>query len=144
MAKMYRFTSVNNGKSLGYASNPKLVFSIRPLQGDQTPSGYLSKVKVSVIQENYASNVPAAFMLYACTNDTFEDADVITAQAVPNGGGTGWLSLKRSIKSYTEEPDRSDGPVYIFARSLDPGMVTNVECHLVAEAWGRYVLCGAH
>ena len=141
---MYRTTVPNNGKNLGSQSEPQLVYSVRPLQGDQAPGAYLQKVKVSIIQENYAGDVPSAFMIYACTSDGFEDDDIITAQAVPAMGGTVWLSLKRRILASTPEDARADGPVYIFARSLDPGAINNVEVHLVAEAWGRYVMLGAH
>ena len=144
MAKMYRTTVTNNGKSLGASSVAQLCFSIRPLQGDQAPGAYLQKVKVSIIQENFGGNVPSGFMLYASSNDNWDDNDVITAQAVPTMGGTVWLNLKRAIKSYTEETDRADGPIYIYARALDPGLITNIEVHLVAEAWGRYVMLGAH
>ena len=146
MARMYRSVAINNGKNLGGGSVPQLVFSCRPLQGDQAPGAYLQKIKVSIIQENYAGDVPSGFMLYATTKDSFEDDDIVTAQAVPAMGGTVWLSLKRAIRSYTPEEDRSDGPIYVFARALDPGATPglNVEVHLVAEIWGRYVMVGAH
>ena len=145
MAKMYRTTVPNLGKNLGYSSNPQLVGSVRPLEGDQTPGGYLQKIKVSIIQANEESGRRSAFMIYACTNDTFNGgADIITAQAVGSLGGTVWLSLKRSIKSYTEEVDRGDGPVYIYAQACDPGLISDVEAHLVLESWGRYVMLGAH
>ena len=144
MAKMYRLTVPNLGKNLGSSGAPILVGSVRPLEGDQTPGGYLQKVKVSITQANNESGRLSPFMIYACTNDSFDSGDIITAQATGAIGGTVWLSLKRSIKSYTEEVDRGDGPVYIYAQAHDPGLVADVESMIVLESWGRYVMLGAH
>ena len=142
MAKMYRTTVPNIDKNLGGAGTPQLIALCRPLDGDQAPGAYLKSVKVSIKQRNQ-NDSPNSFMIYACTNDSWNPDDVITAQATGMMGGTVWLSLKRSIKSYSEETDRSDGPVYIFASGADMGLVGDVETDIIVESWGRYILLGA-
>ena len=142
MAKMYRTSVTNFDKNLGNNGTPQLVALCRPLDGDQAPGAYLKSVKVSIKQRNQ-NDSPQSFMIYASTNDSWAPADVITAQATGMMGGTVWLSLKRSIKSYSEETDRADGPVYIYAQSSDMGLVGDCETDIVVESWGRYILLGA-
>ena len=142
MAKNYRSTVTNNDKNLGGSSTPTLIGLVRPLDGEQAPGAYLKSLKISIQQRNQ-NDTPQAFLIYASTNDTWDDNDVITAQATGVSGGTVWLSLNRRIRSYTEETDRSDGPVYIFARAMDMGLVGDVETNIFLECWGRYVILGA-
>ena len=143
MAKMYRSCVTNNDKNLGMGGNAVLCFSIRPIDGDQSPSAYLKSCKVSIQTKNQ-NDAPASYMIYASSNDSFDDTDVITAGATPHGGGTVWLNLKRSIKSSDEEVSRSDGPIYILIRASDMANIRDCETNIVLETWGRFLNPGAH
>ena len=142
MAKNYRTTVPNWDKNLGNNGTPVLIGLIRPLDGDQAPPAFLKSVKVSIKQRNQ-NDSPQSFMILASSNDSWNADDVITAQATGMMGGSVWLSLKRAIRSYTEETDRGDGPVYLFASAADMGLVGDCECDIIIESWGRHCLVGA-
>ena len=148
MARQYRTTAVNLDKNLGNNGEAKLCFSVRPIDAEQAPGGYLKSVKVSVHQRNQDDN-PQAYLIAASANDEWDDTqgsngDIITAAATGLGGGTVWLNLRRTMKSYTEEVERPDGPIYIHVRALDMGLVGDSETDLIAEVWGRFIMLGAH
>ena len=135
MARQYRQTVTRNGTIAGASGT--LVASITPLDVEQVPSGYVGKVKVSVIPQDQQTNNAASFLVIAGTDENPSSAlssDTITAQAVPDGGGTVWLSLKRPIRSSDEEDDRNDGAVYIHVFTQG-GVLT----HVVTETWGRFM-----
>lgn len=133
--KNYRYTSANLGKLV--TSGGVQCFEIKPLEDEQSPSGRLQKVKVSVIPSPGAAGTPrdSSFLISASTNSSFSNIDIITAQAVPNGGGTVWLNVPRTIRDSSSDSSRNDGMVSIWVRSSTS---TN-EVDLVAECWGRFL-----
>ena len=131
MAKMYRIT--DHQAKTGVSSTPVSFFGLDMLDDDQAPGAYVQKVKVSAITIGQESPI----MIYASTKPltaTWSFDDIITAQAVPSGGGTVWLSLKRSIKT-GDTSDGAIGPVYIWANVS----TASTGLSLVCEAWGRFL-----
>ena len=111
------------------------IFKVTAFDNDQVPGGYLKSVKISVCPDSLvASNV--SFMIVASTSSIpANTGDWITAQAVGQGGGTVWLSLKRSIKDGVEDESRNDGPV--FFHCITQGTATQAD--FVLESWGRFL-----
>ena len=128
----YRLTSYNLSKAV--SSGGTSCFKIEPLSTEQTPTGRLSKIKLSVIPsgENGSDN---SYLVHASSSASSSFADIITAQAVPAGGGTVWLSVKRTIRDENPQSDRNDGPVYIWIRSSMPNSTVDA----VLETWGRFL-----
>jgi len=132
MATNYRLTSFNGPKAVTTAGTQ--CFYIGPLQTEQTPTGRVAKIKVSVIPSGEVGS-STSYMVHASSNSTNAQNDIITAQAVPAGGGTVWLSVKRTIRDSDPREDRNDGPVYIWVRSSSPGSSAD----LILETWGRFL-----
>ena len=133
--KLYRQTSRLNNKVITPAVGGTRCFEVEPLDNDQVPSGYLEKVKVSIMfdqAELIGQGYPPQFTIYA-SGDAVNPDDIITAQSL-NGSGTVWLSLKRTIRSDSSEPNRNDGQIDIW---VDANY--QVQCKLVCETWGRFV-----
>jgi len=133
MARQYRQTQV---KQVAVQTSGTNTHYIKPLDAEQVPSGYLDKVKVSVVPTDPQGGSPASYLVVASTENNPQLAfsgDVITAQAVPDGGGTVWLSLKRRIASSDEEEDRNDGVVYIHVYTQG-----TVPSTIVCETWSRF------
>ena len=130
---MYRQTSSRANFSL-VLGQPTLTFRVVPLDAEQAPPGYLKSLKVSIINDVDQQN--ASFMIYSSSDVNSVVGDCITAGAVPNGGGTVWMNLKRSIRSSAEEEDRSDGPVYVHIKTQNTSRTT---VDVVCEAWGRFI-----
>ena len=138
MARMYRAVEANV-LNTGGAGND--FFRIASFDADQAPSGWLEKVKVSVIPVTPQTNNPASFMVVASTNtDATDRNDWITGQATGDGGGTVWLSLKRPIRDSTGDSSRNDAIVYIHIMTQGTGLSTLAVC----EAWGRYISVAPH
>ena len=120
---------MNRNKNVQTGGTP--IFKIEPLQVQQAMNARLDKVKVSVIPSGFTE---CSFLIHASADGNSSTTDEITAQAVPQGGGTVWLSLKRSLKSDRTDPDRSDGSIMIYARSSVP-----VNADFFCEAWGSFL-----
>ena len=132
MARNYRQTKINGAKTV--ASSGTTTFKISPLQTEQTPTGKLEKVKVSVIPSGESAS-DNSYMIHASSSQSFASNDIITAQAVPAGGGTVWLNVRRTLRDSDIQDDRNDGPVVIWCRSSQP----NSTVDLICEAWGRFL-----
>ena len=113
------------------------VFKIIPLDSEQVPTGYLDSIKVTVIGSTGEAN--QSYMVGACTGENIPnfDTDTITVGATPQGGGTVWLKLKRSIRDQNEQDDRNDGAVFVTLDTQDaPG---GIDVNVVCEVWGRFI-----
>ena len=133
MAQKYRFTRALNSKTVTTAGS--LCFRLSPLDGEQAPGARLESVKISVIPTDQQTNNGASYMVVASSDTTPGDEDdYITAGAVPEGGGTVWLSIKRTLRATLEADDRNDGPVYIHLFTQG-----NVPSKIVCESWGRFL-----
>ena len=130
MAGMFRYTGTNFSKAISPGGSS--AFEINMIdEAQNVPRTYLQKVKVSVLSSQ-ANDV--SYMVHASSTDTNSVQDIITAQAVPAGGGTVWLSIKRTIKDDDFVSDRSDGAVCIWVRSSVPS-----QADIVAECWGKFI-----
>ena len=131
MVSNYRQTSLNANKQV--SSGGTSVFKIDPLATEQTPTGRLAKLKVSIIPSAESSD--CSYLIHASSSSGSAVSDIITAQAVPNGGGTVWLTVKRAIRDGDAQEDRNDGPVFVWVRSSNPSSTTDI----ILEAWGRFI-----
>ena len=139
---MYRECQTNLNKSLTLAA--QRIFTVSPIDADQVPNGYLKTVKISVTPVSSADTA-RPYMVVASTNsDGAQESDYITAAAVPRGGGTVWLNLKRPVKSSAEEPTRPDGEVFFHCLMPGASPAAPVEVNFVGEAWGRFVIMAAN
>ena len=142
MARMYRETRTSLLKTLN--STSERCFTISPIDADQIPNGYCKSVKVSLVPA-MAGNSDVSFIVVASTSDNpLSSTDYITGQATSKGGGTVWLNLKRPVKSSAEEPNRPDGEIYVYVLCNGASIATPIECNLVAEVWGRFLLMTAN
>ena len=130
MAKSYRQTArqVKNVTGPGVT-----IFELQPLEAEQAPSGFVKKVKISVIPQDTTVNPPPGIMIYASTDSTNPSQQIITAQAV-QGAGTVWLTLNRKVVSDASNDDRNDSKITFWAEAS----VTQ-SYEFVAESWGRFL-----
>ena len=138
MARLYRQTNANFNKSLGSSGALQPLYKISPLDAEQAPGGYLQKVKVSVTPTSSQAGDPP-FMICAMNSDDLSIGDIITAQSLPKGGGTVWLSIKRALRADSEESSRNDGPVFIQIMTTAQGQGVATTVDAVCEAWGRFI-----
>ena len=137
MARMYRECEALNGYPL--IAKKQRIAAISPIDADQIPNGYLKSVKVTLIPSEQ-DDVQNSFMIVASTNDDADSpTDYITAGAVPNGGGTIWLNLKRPVKSSAEETTRPDGEVFIHCLNQTGSPLAPFPVQLAVECWGKFV-----
>ncbi len=103
-------------------------------------NGYCHAVKISAIFDTEQGSPGAGILLYATTDNSWNDDYVITSCALGNGGGTGWLNIRRTIKTGSDTPlqGQAGGPVYIWAEITDPG-VTGESVRFVSEVYGRNI-----
>ena len=95
---------------------------------------FLNNIKIACIQ-NDGDGDNGGFLLYATTNSSWADSDIISFGAVGSLGGTVNLTVKRTIRDHDADGSRTDGPVYIWAEVTDLGTVQNT-ARFVHETWG--------
>ena len=143
MAKNYRTTYFEQLINLGTTGQETLIAKIEPIDSQQSLGSYLSNVKVSVLADNMEAGPAAPGMMVHATTDSasFGTTEVITSHAMPCGGGTGNLSLKRRILDSDQDPSRADGPVYIWLRCSKNNVSSTDDlfADVTIEAWGRFV-----
>ena len=135
----YKITNVNT-KSMGSTGGQVRIRDIDKIDNQSIMNGYLHAVKVSAIFDSEQGSPGAGFLLYATTDNVWNDDYVITSAALGNGGGTAWLNVRRAIKTGTDTPfqGQSGGPVYIWAEITDPG-VSSENARFVTEVYGRNI-----
>ena len=135
----YKITNVNT-KSMGSSGSQIRIRDIDKVDNQSTANGYLHAVKVSAIFDTEQGAPGAGIMLYATTDNVWNDDYVITSAALGNGGGTTWLNVRRTIKTGADTPlqGQSGGPVYIYAEITDPG-VSSENVRFVTEVYGRNI-----
>jgi len=135
----YKITNVNS-KSMGASGTQIRIRNIDKVDNQSTANGWLQSVKVSCIFDTEQGSPGAGVLLYATTDNVWNDDYVITSAALGNGGGTAWLNIKRSIKTGADTPlqGQSGGPVYIWAEITDPG-VSSETLRFVTEVYGRNI-----
>ena len=128
--KAYRYTIGNFNRTV--ATNGTAVFKIEPLENQQTMTARLKTVKVSIIPSGPEFS-QGGFLIHASTDSNTSTDNIITSQAVGDGGGTVWLAMKnRAIRDEQANQSRNDGPIYIWVRSS--GFATPSD--IILEAWG--------
>ena len=135
----YKITNVNS-KSMGSSGGQIRIRNIDKVDNQSTANGWLQSVKVSTIFDTEQGSPGAGVILYATTDNVWNDDYVITSAALGNGGGTCWLNIKRTIKTGADTPlqGQSGGPVYIWAEITDPG-VSSETLRFVTEVYGRNI-----
>ncbi len=135
----YKITNVNS-KSMGSSGTQIRIRNIDKVDNQSTANGWLQSVKVSTIFDTEQGSPGAGVILYATTDNVWNDDYVITSAALGNGGGTCWLNIKRTIKTGADTPlqGQSGGPVYIWAEITDPG-VSSETLRFVTEVYGRNI-----
>jgi len=135
--KRRRLTNVAT-RDMGSAGTQIRIGKIESLDV-QSMAGYLHNVRLSVnLNDSTGTGNLGGWIAYLSTNTSWSDDDVITARA-NKFGGTVNLSCKRSIKSEDAEPNRVDGPVYLWLELTDITIVTDVSVRYVAETWGNFI-----
>ena len=134
----YKITNVNT-KSMGSAGSQIRIRNIDKVDNQSTANGYLHSVKVSAIFDTEQGSPGAGILLYATTDNVWNDDYVITASALAQGG-TAWLNVRRIIKTGADTPlqGQSGGPVYIWAEITDPGLASE-SVRFVTETYGRNI-----
>ena len=135
----YKIVNVQT-KSMGSTGGQVRIRSIDKIDNQSTQNGYLHAVKVSAIFDTEQGSPGAGILLYATTDNLWNDDYVITTAALGNGGGTCWLNVRRTIKTGADTPlqGQAGGPVYIWAEITDPG-VSSENVRFVTEVYGRNV-----
>ncbi len=131
MARMYRETEFRS-KTIASGIGGDDIFFLSPLQVANA-NAFVKSVKITCHPK---VNAGESYFVVASTNvlPTVSN-DWITTGHTGVGGGTVWLSLKRSIKQSTDATDRNDGRIYIHVFCQSAGQQHDFVC----EAWGRFL-----
>ena len=134
-SQMYRYTKTN--LNAGIATDGTKVFEVGMAAESQPMRAYIQKLKVSIIPNRETENI--SYLVHASSSGQYADQDIITAQAVPNGGGTVWLSVKRTIKDDDFKDDRNDGKVAVWVRASNAPANNVAMSDIMCEAWGKFI-----
>ena len=130
--KRYKIVTAQTA-DMGSAGDQKLLMKIQSVDPENVVA-FLNNIKIACIQ-NDGDGDNGGFLLYATTNSSWNDSDIISFGAVGSLGGTVNLTVKRTIRDHDADGSRTDGPVYIWAEVTDLGTVQNT-ARFVHETWG--------
>ena len=128
-------------KNLGDSGDQILLGTIQPItSGNQAFSGWFKNVVVTyVIQDESASESSVGgVVFYLSSNTTWADDDVITARAVPFGGGSVSLSANRKVSGELFD-DMVGGKVALWCEATDVSAINDLSIRYTAECWGRFI-----
>ena len=144
---MYRTVNVFT-KDMGEVGDQILLAKFDKIDAQNSSGAYLKTVKVSaLVSEEDGGTVTsgtAGFIIYATTSAEWNDDYIITACGIQGGAGSGWLAVRRPIKTdYTGSAQEQGvgGPVYLWGEVTDIGE-SSVDCRFVIETIARY--CETH
>ena len=89
---------------MGSTGGQVRIREITKIDNQSIQNGYLHAVKISAIFDTEQGSPGAGILLYATTDNVWNDDYVITSAALGNGGGTTWLNVRRSIKTGVDTP----------------------------------------
>lgn len=128
-------------KSLGDAGEQILLGTIQPItSGNQAFSGWFKNVVCTYVlqDEDATESSVGGIVFYLSSNTTWADDDVITARAVPFGGGTVSLTANRKVSGELFD-DMVGGKVALWAEATDVSAVNNLNIRYTVECWGRFI-----
>ena len=118
---------------MGSTGAQVLLAKLESIDGENVRA-YLHNIKVACIQ-NDGDGDNGGFIIYATTDNIWNDDRVISFGAVGSLGGTVNLPLRTTVHTNTDQASGSDGPVYIWAEVTDLGTTQNT-ARFIHEAWG--------
>ncbi len=135
----YKIVNVNT-KAMGSTGGQVRIRDIDKVDNQSTANGWVQSVKVSAIYDTEQGSPGSGILLYATTDNSWNDDYVIVSAALGAGGGSTWLNIKRTIRTGADTPlqGQAGGPIYIWAEITDPG-VSSESLRLVTETYGRNV-----
>ena len=143
MSRMYRTVNAFT-KNMGEVGDQILLAKVDKIDAQNSPGAYLRTVKVSALVSDEGGGTvtsgTAGIVVYATTSEDWSDDYIITACGIQGGGGSGWLAIRRSIKTDAETAAQTlgtGGPVYIWGEVTDIGE-SDVQCRFIMETLGRY------
>ena len=98
-------------------------------------NAWVNNAIISMITNNSTGDETGGIMVYATSSVTFSNTDIIAAKAVPLGGGTFSLRLKRMLRSSLDglTTDR----IYLHVEVTDVTLTGDVLLPTVIEVWGH-------
>ena len=121
-------------KDMGAGGAQVLVGKISKLDA-QGMTAWFNNILVSVMA-NEAEQDTIGFMVYATTDNTWDDDNIISARAGAVGKTVN-LPVKRRISKDGEAVTGNDGVVYIWLEFSDT--VFSEDARIVFETWGRFI-----
>ena len=147
-ARNYKQT-VTGTKTLGTTGSQYHIGKVNKLD-PALKGGYIKNFVVSVMQDNTTAastgdtwGFMGGFTVYLSNSASGDWADdqVLTARALPSGGGTVSLSARRFIKEDENADDSSLSPVHVWLEMTDvTSAATALKARATIEAWGRMIL----
>ena len=128
-------------KDLGDAGDQILLGTIQPItSGNQAFSGWFKNVVCTYVlqDEDATESSVGGVVFYLSSNTTWNDDDVITARAMPFGGGSVSLSANRKVSGELFD-DMVGGKVALWAEATDVSAVNNLSIRYTVECWGRFI-----
>ena len=139
--KMYKQV-VNTEEDLGDSGTQVQIGKLTPISTrNQLGKAYCNNMMITYIlqADGPTSDDVGGVVFYVCSSSTFSAEDVITARALPYGGGSINLPVKAWVSGETFD-DMPGGTLYIFAESTDTSLSLNVKIRYTAEVWGSALL----
>ena len=133
---------VNDTVDLGDAGAQTLLGSLAPITNrNQLGRAYCNNLVLTYIlnQDGAVGDDVGGVVFYISSNATWAESDVISARAMPYGGGTINLPVKAWV-SGTETEDAPGGKLYLYAECTDTSAVLNTDIRFTAEVWGSALL----
>ena len=132
-------------KNMGHVGDQIILAKFDKIDAQNSPGAYLKTVKVSALLSDEdgatVTSGAAGMIFYLTTSEDWSDDYIITAGAVTGGGGSTWLSARRSIKTDAETAAQTlgnTGPVHLWGEVTDIG-TDDVQIRVVVETIGRYL-----
>ena len=134
------YKRVNVGtKSFGGSGGQILLASFSKSDAQSSQVTWLNNVNVSAIL-NDGDLDQGGMLFYLTTSSTWNDTEVISANAMSGFGGKVSLSAKRRIRINSAKDDGSFGMVYLWGEVTDISLTAAVMVRLVIEQWGKNCL----
>jgi len=144
MARNYRTVNAFT-KDMGQSGNQIILAQFDKIDAQNSPGAYLKTVKVSALLSQEGTSTvtsgAAGFLLYLTTAATWSDDYIITAGGITGGGGSCWLSARRSITTDAQTAAQTlgaNGPIFLWGELTDIGE-SDVDARFIVETIGRYL-----
>ena len=133
---------VNDTVDLGDSGAQTLLGSLAPITNrNQLGRAYCNNLVITYIlnADGPVEDDVGGVVFYISSNSSWAESDVITARAMPYGGGTINVPVKAWVSGEMTD-DAPGGKLYLYAECTDTSLILNTEIRFTAEIWGSALL----